>query len=86
MRGAAALSRLVKLGFRRWLWIENRDGVRTKGTYPLRFQSETPYQARFDKPRQRGYAARGVFKLGYGKPFFNYSKTRFASFAGRIWR
>ena len=34
-----------------------------------------------DKPRQRGFAARGVFKLGYGKPFLNYSKTRFASFA-----
>ena len=37
-----------------------------------------------DTPRLRGYAARGVFKLDYGEPFFNYSKTRFASFALKL--
>ena len=44
------------------------------------FSPKPPSERQFDKPRQRGYAARGVFKLGYGEPFFNYSKTRFASF------
>ena len=38
-----------------------------------------PSERQFDKPRQRGYAARGVFKLGYGKPKILH-ETRVARF------
>ena len=52
VRGVAALTRLVKLGFRRWLLIENAMACVLYVRTHCVFQSETPYQAQFHKPRE----------------------------------
>ena len=58
--------------------------VRTLSTHAIASQAQSRcLNGNLTRLVSAAYAARCVFKLGYGKPFFNYSKSSFAPFAGK---